>query len=388
MSNRVVFLTTCSEDWGGSEELWAKSIPFIMDAGYSVTVCKGEIAFKHPKFIELKNLGVAFQEIYPRVRSFRKRLMRRAANELWKWRNRKKKLPDLVLHGSVHALETYLRRTKPTFVIISQGINFDGLAYAYPCLKLGIPYVIIAQKAVDFYWPGPTDRRLMRELLLHAQRCFFVSQHNLRLTEEQFGVRLKNGEVIFNPVKIKAPIPYPPGQSTYRFCCIARLFILDKGQDMLLRVLSLEKWKHRPIHVSFIGKGMDKEGLIELAALLGVENVSFEEYTDRIDEVWKTHHMLVLPSRSEGLPLTIMEAMMAGRPVITTDAGGNAELLEDGVSGYIALPVETSLDDAMERAWQQRDRWQEIGQNASQSIAREVPLSPEEVFGKKILAVI
>ncbi|MEC3879910.1 glycosyltransferase family 4 protein [Parapedobacter sp. 10938] len=388
MNSHVVILTTCSDDWGGSEELWAKSVPFIRDAGHSVTVCKAEIALEHPKFIELKNLGVTFQAIYPDLQGFGKRLIRRVGNELWKWRNRKNGLLDLVLHGSVQAFETYLRRAKPAFVIISQGINFDGLAFAHPCLKLGIPYVIIAQKAVDFYWPGPQDRRVMRELLLHAKRCFFVSKHNLRLTEEQFGVRLTNGEVIFNPIKISSPIPYPALQSTYRFCCIARLFILDKGQDMLLRVLSLEKWKRRPIHVSFIGKGMDKEALMELAALLDVKNVSFEGYTDRIDEVWKTHHMLVLPSRSEGLPLTIMEAMMAGRPVITTDAGGNAEFLEDGVSGYISLPAERSLDEAMERAWQQRDRWQEIGQNASKCIAREVPSSPEEIFGKKILAII
>jgi len=388
MRKQVVILTTCSEDWGGSEELWAKSIPFIMDAGHPVTVCKGEIATKHPKFIELKRLGVSFQEIYPSLPSIRKRITRRIENEFWKWRNRKSELPGLVLHPSVHAFETYLRQTKPALVVISQGINFDGLAFAYPCLQLGIPYVIIAQKAVDFYWPLPADRRLMRELLLHANRCFFVSRHNLRVTEEQFGVRLKNGEVIFNPVKIKVPIPYPERQSSFRFCCIARLFLLDKGQDMLLRVLSLEKWKQRPIHVSFIGKGVDKEALVELAELLDVKNVSFEAYTDQVDKVWETHHALILPSRSEGLPLTIMEAMMAGRPVITTNAGGNAELLEEGVSGYIALPVETSLDEAMERAWQQRNRWQEIGQNASQHIARTVPSSPEEILGKKLVAIL
>lgn len=388
MNNRVVIMTSCSENWGGSEELWAKSIPGLMAAGYSITVCKPEIPFGHAKFIELDKMGVTFQELYPAAHSWRKRLTRRIQHELWKRAHRNSKLPGCVRHGSIQAFENYLRQAKPALVIVSQGINFDGLAFAYPCLKLAIPYVIIAQKAVDFYWPLPDDRRLMKQILQAAKRCFFVSQHNLRITEEQFGIRLKNGEVIFNPVKITGPIPYPSTQSGYRICCIARLFILDKGQDMLLRVLSQEKWKQRPVHVTFVGEGIDKEALIEMADLLGVRNITFVGHTPHIDEVWRKHHALVLPSRSEGLPLTIMEAMMAGRPVITTDAGGNAELLEDNVSGYIAQPFETSLDGAMERAWQHRIRWEDVGKNASQHVKSVVPPSPEILFGKKILNLI
>lgn len=388
MKNSIVIVTSCAEDWGGSEELWAKGIPVLMKAGHQVILVKREIAFGHPKFMELSDKGVVLKEIYPRSKSFRKRLLRRLKQELWALGNSKTRLPDFVSHRETRVFERYLQQVNPALVIISQGINFDGLAFGYPCLKLNIPYVIIAQKAVDFYWPTPDDRGLMKQILLHAKRCFFVSKHNLRLTEEQFGTKLANGEVIFNPVKITTSIPYPSSQSGYRLCCIARLFILDKGQDMLLRVLSQSKWKQRPIHVTFIGKGIDREALIEMAELLGVSNVSFEEHTDHIEKVWKTHHALVLPSRSEGLPLTIMEAMMAGRPVITTNAGGNAELLQEGMTGYVAQPFENSLDDALERAWQQREHWEEVGERASRHLVQQIPASPELVFGEKILGII
>jgi len=75
----------------------------------------------------------------------------------------------------------------------------------------------------------------------------------------------------------------------------------------------------------------------------------------------------VLPSRGEGLSLAMLEAMMCGRPVIATDVGGCREVLEEGVTGFIAEDAsEDALGRALERAWAVRSKWQAMGASAHQ----------------------
>lgn len=272
---------------------------------------------------------------------------------------------------------------------MAQGINFDGLAYARLCISLQVPYVIISQKAVEFYWPLPGDRAGMIQAFTHARQCIFVCRHNQLLTEEQFGIRLSNARIIYNPVRLRSePLPYPSTEGGYRLACIGRFFLLDKGQDLLLRILSQKKWRERPIQVSFIGKGIDEEGLRAMAGLLQLTNVTFIGHVEDGPAVWQDHHALILPSRGEGLPLVVLEAMAAGRPSIVTTAGGSREVLEEGVTGFIGEASQDSFDQAMEAAWQQRDRWESMGKKAYGSIMNQVPESPETGFANYLTTLL
>jgi hypothetical protein len=59
-------------------------------------------------------------------------------------------------------VRTYLTNLNPDLVVVSQGANFDGLAYSDLCRISGRPYVIISQKATDYLWPLDKDRIVMR----------------------------------------------------------------------------------------------------------------------------------------------------------------------------------------------------------------------------------
>jgi glycosyltransferase involved in cell wall biosynthesis len=73
----------------------------------------------------------------------------------------------------------------------------------------------------------------------------------------------------------------------------------------------------------------------------------------------------VMPSLNEGMALSVVEAMVCGRPVVTTDVGGNAEWITDGVDGFLAGGANTrAVDAALEAAWQRREEWPEIGRRA------------------------
>jgi len=288
-------------------------------------------------------------------------------------------------------MAVHLTVRRPDLVIISQGDNYDGLHFGYLCRKLRIPYALVSHKAADHFWPPDKSRRYRREVFAGAVRCFFVSEHNRRLTEEQNGMTLTNAEVVRNPYLVTAdgPLPWPGREmECLRLACVARLYLLDKGQDILLRALAGEKWKGRKLHVSFYGSGVNGEALADLAARLGLRNVSFEGQTEDVLGIWKNHHALVLPSRAEGMPLALVEAMMCGRPCVVTKVGGNAEVVQDGVTGFLATPDEDSIDAALEEAWTRRGELRQMGERAALRIRELVPANPAQDFADTLLDLV
>jgi glycosyltransferase involved in cell wall biosynthesis len=371
MSKRVVFITCIDEDWGGSEELWFNTAISLAKSGVEITVIKKKINFNHQKFIELNKIGIRLISLEKKQsKSITIRIAKRLLN--FSARVYNKLSPEFAnINSRDNPLLPVLHFIKPDLVIIAQGDNFDGLNYAFDAWKQKIPYFIIAQKARETNWPYYLHREILRSTFKNARYCFFVSKHNQRLTEEQFGEKFTNAMLLQNPIKIRKQIDYPSNKDTYKLACIGRYYLLDKGQDILIRILAQEKWKIRPIHISFIGSGEDKLGLIELARLLGVANLSFNDYIYDIEELWKTHHALILPSRSEGMSLSVLEAMAVGRPVIVSNAGGNSEIVEDGFSGFIGEANTKDFELAMERAWNRKEDWETIGNNASTFIAND-----------------
>jgi glycosyltransferase involved in cell wall biosynthesis len=158
-------------------------------------------------------------------------------------------------------------------------------------------------------------------------------------------------------------------------------------QDLLLQLLATEPWRSRDIVVSLVGKGPMEEGVRRLSKNLGLEDkVHFAGHIKDIESLWLTHHALILPSRFEGLPLAMVEAMLCGRPVIVTDVAGNTELVTDGVTGFVAEAATLlHLDRALERAWEARGKWQEIGRAAAVAVRQRVPSDPPACFAGALL---
>lgn len=387
MSNatkHIAIITCCSDDWGGSEELWAQSAPLLLQQGHQVTVYKKDFNFAHPSVAKLQDKGIRLVSFKPRITGVGKKVI----NKIRKYFARN---PNPINYNSEHveALGILLQKNRPDLVLINQAINFDGMGYAYQCLLQDLPYAMISHKAVDFFWPYHTERPYMIEAWKKAIACFFVSGHNQRITEEQFGLRFAHASLIWNPVKLnRAIIPFPESKEVYKLACIGRFFVLDKGQDMLIRILSQEPWKSRPVEVSFIGGGPDEAALKEMARLLDVKNISFLNYQADVAELWETHHALVLPSRSEGMPLVTIEAMAIGRPVIVTSAGGHAEIIQHGVNGYIGGATEKDFAGVMEDAWNSRIHWDRIGKQAHAFITQHIPQSPETLFSDAVSKLI
>ncbi len=148
---------------------------------------------------------------------------------------------------------------------------------------------------------------------------------------------------------------------------------MQKGQDLLLEALSATRWRARSWHLTFVGRGVARGYLEDLAEHYELTNqVTFAGFQDRMTDVWAENELLVLPSREESMPVAVLEAMHCARPCLVTDVGDNAEYVQDGVTGFLAPGDRLdALSDALERAWCNRERWRDIGLDAYAAFARK-----------------
>ncbi|HVE69848.1 MAG TPA: glycosyltransferase family 4 protein [Thermoanaerobaculia bacterium] len=361
--------------WGGSEHLWSGTANALAERGHPVTAFKllrgtGESAMRALRERGGRVVEVARMPLVPR-RAFSALLLYAA---------------PLARLLQMLRLRVTAARARPDLVILSLGTNVDGTALAAVLRRLRLPYVIVAHKATDQRWPSDAERPAMRAAYTNAVAAYFVSEHNRRLTEEQLGAPLDNAAIARNPFGVPyAPLATWPSGDGLRLACVARLLPSEKGQDILLRVLARERWRSRALSVTFFGHGPHRIALAEMASRLQLNRVAFAGHVDDVAAIWRDHHALVLPSRCEGLPIVLVEAMLSGRVPIVTNVGGNAEVVRDGLTGFVAAaPSEDALDEAMERAWQRRGDWRAIGARAAESIRAIVPPDPLRVFADEL----
>jgi glycosyltransferase involved in cell wall biosynthesis len=103
-----------------------------------------------------------------------------------------------------------------------------------------------------------------------------------------------------------------------------------KGYDVLIRALSLVAQSGTPFEMLLAGEGPERSRLESLASECGIgAQVRFLGEVEDVPSLFSSAHMLVHPSRCEGLSNTILEAMAEGLPVIATCTGGTPEIVPD-----------------------------------------------------------
>lgn len=123
-----------------------------------------------------------------------------------------------------------------------------------------------------------------------------------------------------------------------RFIFVGRLAAV-KGLPVLIQAFAKALKSDPDLHLTLVGDGDDRAALETAAAPLG-QAIRFTGYQSQAEvaEILSQSDVLVLPSFAEGVPVVLMEAMASAKPVIATRVAGVAELVEDGISGYLVTP--------------------------------------------------
>jgi glycosyltransferase involved in cell wall biosynthesis len=365
---KFAFISTMDgSPWGGSEELWSQSATRLKNAGHEVRASVEYWPQLSDKVTALTEHGIKVE-----IHSSRRVL---PAPRIWSRFSR-----------SNHDAYGWLKQFKPDLVVLSQGHNAGSFSWAKACREAAIPYVIIVQCNSEFWW---FQDRLEEAVASYtaAHSVFCVSRRNLDQLRLQLGEPLPNAEVVRNPYNVSpdcAPA-WPEESTAWRLASVARIDAAAKGQDLLLQILAQPEWRGRTIELNFFGTGPDEEALRRLARMLKVNDVHFRGHVTDITAIWQQNHLLVLPSRYEGLPLAMVEAMWCGRPSVVTDVGGNAELCVDSETGFVAeAATVASFAGALQRAWDRRKDWRHMGQLARARVESQIPKDPIGVFCEQL----
>lgn len=120
--------------------------------------------------------------------------------------------------------------------------------------------------------------------------------------------------------------------------CKSVIFCTKKGQDLLIRAVgALVYDRSMPVYADFIGEGNSNSYLTDLVAELKLESHCRFLGTmarEAVYELLPEYDVLVQPSREEGFGLTIIEAMIAGVPVLVSDIEGPMEVIAQGRYGF------------------------------------------------------
>jgi len=120
--------------------------------------------------------------------------------------------------------------------------------------------------------------------------------------------------------------------------CAARLSE-QKGVDILLDAIARVLRDGVQCKCVIVGDGPLRTQLTEQALKLGLsDQVFFEGFREDVLPYLQSANAFILTSRSEGLPLSILEAMSCGLPCIVTNVGGSAEAVTDQVDGLVVPP--------------------------------------------------
>ena len=120
-----------------------------------------------------------------------------------------------------------------------------------------------------------------------------------------------------------------------RLLCVARL-APAKNHALLLRTVARLRESGRDVSLTLVGDGPLRGALEERARELGIsQRVRFAGRRTDTPAFYRDCDLFVLLSDYEGMPMSIIEAMASGLPVVATRAGGVAELVDDGVNGAL-----------------------------------------------------
>lgn len=364
----LLFVTT-QTDWGGSEPLWVEAAKRAAAGGHDVTAVFPHNAQLHSGYEKLRDAGVDF---VTRPARMEPTLLRRIG---WKLQGLGK--PEV---------EWWRRRfaCTPDAVCVSQGGSYCALTM--PGLvewlrESPMPYVLVSHSHRARALPESKYITRLQRLFREAIAVGFVAEANRVAAEEFLGLKFPQAKILQNPLNLKTTesVPWPEKTSPLRLACVGRIDFEDKGQDLLIDALAQDQWKPRDFTLDIYGSGPDDIALCERIERYGLtDKVRLAGFEHDIRKIWADHHVLVMPSRSEGTPISLIEAQICARPAVVTDVDGNGDWIEEGQTGLLAKEASVeAISDAVERMWSRRDQLRAIGEAARQACLANRDPDPE-----------
>ncbi len=173
---------------------------------------------------------------------------------------------------------------------------------------------------------------------LLTNRFVSVCDETSDVLARRFRIPARKLAVIENGIDVARFLSIPPREQREEvvFGGVARM-TKTKNQQLLIEAFARARNVHPAIRLRLLGSGAAEEPRLKaLAATLELgESIEFCGYRDDVPGFLGEIDVFALPSRSEGLPLSLLEAIASGLPVVATDVGGVRKVVETTKSGRV-----------------------------------------------------
>ncbi|MBI3885660.1 MAG: glycosyltransferase family 4 protein [Opitutae bacterium] len=351
---KLAFVSTIlGYPWGGADAAWTAAAEAALARGDQVLLALSALTAAHPRVAALVQAGATLVVRPPPAA--------RPVFGRGHWHSLRRRLgaysdPAVVAVGAF----------RPDLVLFSCGGTDDLVVEADWVAWLAASatrYRVVANWQAEHPATSPDHCALLRKLFLASDGVFFLSERNLAVTRRHLANALPDARAFQVPLRWQPADASPwPDASVLRFAAVARLEPV-KGLDLLLPALHEALGSEPAWQLNLFGRGPDEAKLRALAARLGLaDRVVFRGYVGGLREIWTENHLFVSPALDEGVPMTIPEAMLCGRPALATDLGGAPEWIRDGVTGFLCpVPTAAALEATLRTAWAARARWPAMG---------------------------
>lgn len=242
--------------------------------------------------------------------------------------------------------------------------------YAATAAKLaGVPVVINTQhgRGCGDSWKARLQFRLANRL---TDRVVGVSEDAAALCRRDDQRSSRKTIAIWNGIDLDRFEYRGPAVSPVAIC-VARLSP-EKDFSSLIRAIAQVVEQHADFRLKIVGDGQERPHLEQLARDLGLEShVEFLGECSDVPQKLAEAAFFVSASRTEGISLTLLEAMAVGLPIVATEVGGNPEIVERGVTGELVPSGQPEqLANAICRMLERMAEWPAIGELARQRVER------------------
>lgn len=203
---------------------------------------------------------------------------------------------------------------------------------------------------------------------LFSDRVLGVSEDAAKLCQNQDFISKNKIEVLWNGIDLDR-FEYHGPNVDGQMIAVARLSP-EKDFGTLLDAIAIARKQLPKIRLQIVGDGAERSRLEKQRDELNLQTaVEFLGERSDVPTLLKNASFFVSSSTTEGISLTILEAMAVGLPIVTTNVGGNPEIVEPGKTGTLVESRNPQqLADAIVEMYRDKEAWPVVGEHSRQRV--------------------
>lgn len=308
-------------------------------------------------------------------------------------------------HNEFLALHSFLKQYKPH--IIQTHVLKANLYGTIAARMVGVPVIITTEMTLKD--TAPTAMHRMRDRIIQPFVSYMIKKSDRFIVTSEY---IKNQwmnrgnekiiEVVYPPFNLEkydkaVRTPRKKIESIGKMAGFVGRLSEEKSINTLLEAMAIVIKEIPDMGCTIVGTGPMEQRLKSRCDILKIsDHIEFTGYMENSFEALREIDVFVLPSRTEGCPIVILEAMAMGLPVVATNIGGNPELVTDNETGLLVPCGDSNrMANAIIELVKNRERARTMGQNGRRrafsqfnpsSFASKMQMLYQALYDKKCVA--